>query len=313
MKEERRLPILLDDPSIHTVTLALNYICNNRCSFCFIESELDMALPDTSEGRIAEVYAENKRRKRYRRLILAGAEATLRKDLPQIASRALSEGGFEVVRLQTNARRLRNPEYAAELAAAGVSEFFVSVHAGSAQLDRLLTRNPNSFQEMSQGLSNLRALPVRVISNTCVSKGNVHALDELAEFLIEQEVPECHFWGFIEFGDIGQAKEHVALSRSVPATLAAIRRLRAEERQVVLSWFPRCMLEDFADALVDHRDDTLIHESFARRAKEHGGFSCPHQEECSSFGTNCMGLHERHIQLIGDEREHLTPFVQDSE
>jgi len=269
---------------------------------------LGMKIPDTDEDRIASVFRENRERRRYRRLILAGAEATLRNDLPTIAARALSEGGFEVVRLQTNGRRLKDKGYAAELVQAGIGEFFVSVHAGSADLDRVLTRNPNSFAEMRAGLENLRSLPTRLISNTCVSQSNVHALDQLATFLIQQEVPECHFWGFIEFGDIGQAQEHVAFSRSVPATLGAARRLQAEQRKVVLSWFPRCMLEELANTLVDHRDDTLIHESFATRAKQHGGFSCPHQNSCASFGDNCMGLHERHVELIGDERQHLTPF-----
>lgn len=308
MAHARHLPILLDDPNIETVTLALNYVCNSRCSFCFIEPELDMKLPDTSDERIAEVYAENKRRKRYRRLILAGAEATLRADLPEVAARALSEGGFEVVRLQTNARRLKDPSYASELVRAGISEFFVSVHAGSAELDRVLTRNPRSFEEMQVGLENLRSHPVRLISNTCVSSSNVDGLDELATFLLQQQVPESHFWAFIEFGDIGQKREHVPFARSVPKTLAAARRLLGEQRQVVLSWFPRCMLSDCADLLVDHRDDTLIHESFARRTRDHGAFSCHYQTSCRSFANNCMGLHERHVALFGDERAHLTPL-----
>ena len=47
---ETHLPILKDDPNITTVTIALNYLCNSRCRFCFIERELDMKLPDTSEA-----------------------------------------------------------------------------------------------------------------------------------------------------------------------------------------------------------------------------------------------------------------------
>ena len=46
---ETHLPILKDDPNITTVTIALNYLCNSRCRFCFIERELDMKLPDTSD------------------------------------------------------------------------------------------------------------------------------------------------------------------------------------------------------------------------------------------------------------------------
>ncbi|MEZ4227488.1 MAG: radical SAM protein [Polyangiaceae bacterium] len=309
MSEGPRLPLLLEDPSIHTVTLALNYVCNSRCSFCFIEPELDMRLPDTSDEHVAAVFEENRRRQRYERLILAGAEATLRKDLPDIARRALAEGGFRVVRLQTNGRRLKDANYARQLVDAGISEFFVSVHAGRAELDRKLTRNPNSFAEMSAGLDNLRGLTVRLMSNTCVSASNVDDLDALATFLIDHGVPESHFWGFIEFGDIGQQAEHVAFARAVPATLAAARRLLAQGNQVVLSWFPRCMLEDLQHLLIDHRDDTLIHESFSSRAKAHGGFSCAHSASCARFQRGCMGLHERHVELIGDEAHLLRPLA----
>jgi MoaA/NifB/PqqE/SkfB family radical SAM enzyme len=305
----KQLPILKDDPSIDTVTIALNYLCNSRCRFCFIEPELGMKLPDTDDEFVARVFRENRQRARpYKRLILAGAEATLLPTLGRTATRALSEGGFEVVRLQTNGRRLADFDYLKSLIAAGISEFFVSVHAGGAELDRELTRNPSSFGEMRAGLRNLRRTDARVISNTCVSKDNYQALDELADFLLEEGVPESHFWAFIEFGDIGQGDQHVAHAEAVPRLLCAVKKLRDGERDVVLSWFPECMLGPFRPLLKDHRDDTLIHEAFSSRAQRHGGFSCPHQARCPSFLRTCIGLHERHVEMIGDEREHLTPF-----
>ncbi|MCA9593371.1 MAG: radical SAM protein [Myxococcales bacterium] len=305
---ETHLPILKDDPNITTVTIALNYLCNSRCRFCFIERELDMKLPDTSDEYLERVFRENRERKRYRRLILAGAEATLRADLPDIARRALEEGGFEVIRLQTNGRRLAKASYLAQLIDAGVQEYFVSVHAGTAELDAHLTRNPLSFREMRAGLENLVRSGARTISNTCVSRDNYEHLGELSDFLLEVGVPESHFWAFIEFGDIGQSDQHVPHAEAIPHVQAAARRLLAAGHEVVLSWFPECALGDVRDRLVDHRDDTLIHDEFSSRAKNHGGFSCPHQERCTHFGKTCIGLHERHVELCGDERELLTPF-----
>src|SRR5262249_43053509 len=148
--------ILVGDPRIETVTIALNYLCNSRCRICFIEPEISMKLPDVSDDFVSRVFRENRARKRYKRLILAGAEATLSDRLPDVATRALAEGGFEHVRLQTNGRRLADRSYLASLVAAGIREFFVSIHAGTPELDAYLTRNPSSFREMLEGLANLR-------------------------------------------------------------------------------------------------------------------------------------------------------------
>jgi MoaA/NifB/PqqE/SkfB family radical SAM enzyme len=300
--------ILHQDTEIETVTLALNYVCNSRCRFCFIERELDLGLPNTSEAFIAQVFEENARRRIYRRLILAGAEATLRKDLPEIAHRALKHGGFDVVRLQTNGRRLADRGYLWSLLASGISELFVSVHAGTSELDAHLTRNPRGFVEMRQGLRNAREVGARVISNTAVSRSNHAHLPEVAEFLIAEGVPECHFWAFIEFGDIGQGQEHVSYATSMPYLREAVRRLVAADRRVVLSWFPECQLGPYRGLAKNHRDNTLIHDEFSQRVKRSITFSCVHQDTCPAFGTTCIGLHERYVATVGDERALLRPI-----
>jgi MoaA/NifB/PqqE/SkfB family radical SAM enzyme len=240
---------------------------------------------------------------------LSGAEATLRADLPAIARRARSEGRFAHVRLQTNGRRLANRAYLDELIEAGIDEYFISVHAGTADLDAVLTRNPRSFFEMRNGLANCIAAGVRTISNTCVTSRNHGDLDALASFLIDEGVPESRFWAFIEFGDIGQAAEHVRFGEAVPNVLAAVERLREAERLVELQWFPKCLLGTHQHLLRNRRDDTLIHEEFTKRSHAHGAFSCPHQERCPAFGQSCLGLHERYVALFGDERQLLTSLA----
>ena len=54
--------LLIDDPEIDSVTLALNYRCQSRCRFCFIERELDLRLDDTPREFLARVFAENRER-----------------------------------------------------------------------------------------------------------------------------------------------------------------------------------------------------------------------------------------------------------
>ena len=312
--EARLVPLrrlLIDDPAIDSVTVALNYRCQNRCTFCFIERELDLKLPDTDLGFIDRVLDENRRRGGlYRRIIYSGAECTMREDLPELANRALTRGAFEVVQIQTNGRKLADQGYLIKLLAGGISEYFVSVHAGTAELDAELTRAPRNFAEMRQGLRNVRRVGSKLMSNTAGTRRNHRHLDELATFLIEEEVAECHFWAFIEYGDIDQQGEHVPHTESVPYVLEATKRLEEAGRKVVISWFPECMLGDMRHALDNHRATLLIHDEFADRSKAHGDFHCPHRQSCPRFGESCVGLHERYVEVYGDHPEALVPFSE---
>ena len=307
---ELPLPPWPDDPAIETATLALNYVCNSACSFCFIERELGLGLRDTPEETLAAVFSTNRGRgeRRFRRLILSGAEATLRKDLPRVVERARSEGGFDVVRLQTNGRRLADRAYTKDLVSAGLTEFFVSVHAGSREVDSRLTRAPRSFDQMRRGLGSIRDAGARLITNSCISAGNVDHLDELAEFLVIEGVLEARMWAFVEFGDIGQSAEHVRHPEAAPGLRAAVGVLREAGVDVRVSWFPACLLGEHADVVENHRSFTIIHREFRDRLRGSSEFGCPHAASCSLFPRGCVGLHERYVDRFGDEREALAPL-----
>jgi cyclic pyranopterin phosphate synthase len=301
--------LLHDDPSIDSLTLAVNYHCNSRCRFCFIEPELEQHLADTPVAFLERVYDENRLRGGlYKRIIFSGAECTLRKDLPDLARLARERGGFELVRIQTNGRRLRDEALLARLIDAGITEYFVSVHAGNAELDAYLTRDPRSFDEMRAGLAAIRKAGAALVSNTVITRGNYQHLEEAADFLIAEGIPECQLWAFIEFGDIGQASEHVSYLESAPYVRAAIGKLRAAGRTVVVSWFPECLLGEHADTLDNHRASLLIHDEFSQRAAKSSGFSCPKQASCARFGKTCQGLHERYVANAGDDPNAYVPF-----
>jgi MoaA/NifB/PqqE/SkfB family radical SAM enzyme len=308
--ENRRLPLLLhDDPEIDSVTVALNYRCQSRCRFCFIEPELDMKLPDTDRAFLDRVCDENVRRGGlYRRIIFSGAECTLRPDLAAIANYVKRRGKFEVVQIQTNGRKLADRRYLIELLAAGIDEYFVSVHGGTAEQDAYLTRSPKSFDEMRRGLRNLRELGVTFMSNSVVTESSYRKLPELADFLVAEGVPECHFWAFIEYGDIEQDGEHVRFTDAAPFLQQAVAKLREAGRRVGLSWFPECLLGKQAEVVDNHRATLLIHDEFSSRAAAHSGFTCPHQAECPRFGRSCVGLHERYVAVYGDHVDALHPL-----
>ena len=302
------IPIIEDD-NIDSLTVAVNYTCNSRCSFCFIERELQLKLPDTSWERLRAIFAKHVEAGRpYKRLIISGAEATLRADLPEIADAALREGGFEIVQIQTNGRRLSDRHLLWKLVAAGITEYFVSVHAGDASLDAKLTRAPKSFEEMRAGIRNVREVGATLISNTVITSGSYRHLEETARFLVDEQVPECQFWAFIEFGRIGHEPEYVSYAETAPYLQRAISLLKEAGRKVVVSWFPECLLGPHADVLDNHRATLLIDDEFGDRSREYGAFECPHSSACSRFGHSCQGLHERYVEEVGDHAEILHPL-----
>jgi len=303
------LPAFPNDPDVRDLTLALNYRCNSRCRFCFIEPEISGGAPDTPLELVEEVFRRNAESSAFERIIFSGAEATLRPDLPEIVAGARARGGFDYVRIQTNARRLKERDYAQQLFDAGLGEYFVSVHAPRSELDALVTGASHGFGQMRAGLRNLLALGARVISNSAVTQDNYRELPKLARFLLQEGVRESEFWAFIEFGDIGQAHQHVRHTEALPYLLEAVTVLREAGSTVRLSWFPECLLGQHADLVANHRAFTLILDEFKQRMHDNARFSCPHQNTCPRFSRSCVGVHERYLANFGNPDDGLTPFA----
>jgi molybdenum cofactor biosynthesis enzyme MoaA len=302
------LPEFPNDPEVRDLTLALNYRCNSQCRFCFIEPEIAAGAPDTPLEVVEEVFRRNAATRAFERIIFSGAEATLRPDLPAIVAGAHERGHFEHVRIQTNARRLKDRAYAEQLLSAGLGEYFVSIHAPRSELDAYLTGANHGFGQMRAGVQNLLQLGARVISNSVVTQDNYRELPKLARFLLSEGVRESELWSFIEFGAIGQEHQHVRHDEALPYLLEAVGILRSGGSTVRISWFPECLLGEHADLIANHRAFTLILDAFKRRMHENAKFSCPHATTCPRFSRSCVGLHERYVALYGDERETLVPF-----
>lgn len=302
-----RVPDFPQDPNVRDLTLALNYRCNSRCRFCFIEPEIAGGAADTPRELIDEVFRKNRQTEAFERVIFSGAEATLRKDFPEIVAAARTAGGFRHVRVQTNGRRMQDRAYAEELIAAGLDEYFVSMHAPRSELDALVTGTRRGFAEVRRGVRHLLELGVRVISNSAVTRDNYTELPSLARFLEAEGVRESELWAFVEFGDIGQSHQHVPFGEAMPYLHEAVAHLRGAGVTVRLSWFPRCLLGEHADLLHNHRAFTLILDEFAQRMHSNARFDCPHASRCSHFARSCIGIHERYQAMYGDERDVLRP------
>lgn len=291
-----------------SLIVALTYRCNSRCHFCILEKELNhYADPDVAI--LEPIFRENAKTRRFRRLILSGAEVTLREDLADLAARATGQGGFEVVRIQTNGRRLSDPALARRLFEAGIREYFVSVHAHQAALDATITRNSRSFEEMCEGMAQLRTLGAWMCSNTVVCRQNAAILPELAQLLIDLGFSEAHFWSFLHIGDAGQEDALIPLQDLLPPLHAALHLLRERGLRITTKWFPRCLLGEHGATLDNHQPQLLIRDEFQDRLSDGFRFGCVFSGECAHFGRGCDGLHAGYVARYGDERALLRPTI----
>ena len=301
----------LDDfplDSEDSVIIVLTYRCNSRCTFCIIETEITAKLPETSVADVEKLFQHNGQNKQFSRLVLSGAEVTLRPDLVFIANKAIKKGGFEVVRIQTNARRLRRFDFAKLLYGAGIREYFISIHACTPEMDKAITRSTHSFKQMCQGIANLRKLNALMISNTVICKSNYQSLPEIASFILDQGIKELHFWSFLEMGDVGQKAELISIPEFLPYLKKTIAIVLRRGGTPTLKWLPRCALGEYGKYVDNHQPHMYIHEHFQQRLNSHFQFGCTYQDQCSAFRNGCEGLHNRYRQLFGEETDLLSPL-----
>lgn len=294
-------------PQGDTLIVGLTFRCNSRCRFCIVETEIADGLDAGDSTLIEAVLERNQRTREYSRLSLSGAEVTLLPDLAKIARAATTAGGFEVVRIQTNGRKLADEALCRELIDAGIREYFVSIHAHTSELDARMTRAPASFREMQAGVENLLAAGATVMSNTVTTVDNVEHLPAIADFLLELGIRHSQLWNFLEIGESGQTDQLVPVVPLCDRVREAVSRLRRGGSEVVLKWYPRCLLGEHGGLLDNRQPPMLIRDEFQRRLGENFGFDCAHRDSCRWFGRGCDGLHERFIAVHGDQRDVLAP------
>ncbi len=245
---------------------------------------------------------------RFENVILSGAEVTTFDDLDRYIHFAASLGWFRKIQVQTNGRRLRDKGYLRRLIDYGVNEFFVSIH-GLEEVHDAITRRRGSFKETMEGLRNLEAFDVNVISNTVLTRTNFHDITRLMTVLSEERVSEIHLWNFfpMERTDtrdlVVNMKEFIGL---LPELLDIV---KSAGKALVLKSFPECLSigpPGFFDSLFPV---TVLPDLFWRQFSECGFGTCFHRERGWCKAWQCWGLSSAYIQKYGDEKDLLNPIT----
>ncbi|MBL8715427.1 MAG: radical SAM protein [Myxococcales bacterium] len=229
--------------------LKVGFACNNRCVFCAQgdkRSDCPTLPLEELVRRLGLV------RDRSQGLVLTGGEPTAHKELMALV-RAARAMGFDPIQIQTNGRMLSYPRVVERLLAAGAREFSPSLHGSTALVHEGLTRAPGSFAETVEGIRNVVAAGAVVVTNSVITRANLHDLPALVALLASLGVRHAQL-AFVH--PVGTAEvEFDAVVPRLPTVVEPVRAARAVARaasmRLVTEAIPYCFLRGMEELAVE--------------------------------------------------------------
>lgn len=226
--------IEIDTPYSHhprapyRMDLALTYRCNNDCPHCYnarLRTYPELSTKDWF--RIIDKLWELS----IPHLIFTGGEPTLRKDLVELIAYAEDKG--QITGLNTNGRRMSDPNYVAALVDAGLDHVQITIESHDREIHDQMVNSKGAWAQTRSGIQNALASPLFVMTNTTMLQNNRDSIAETLEFLGRIGVPTVGLNALIYAGrgkDVGTG-------------------LSEEELKPLL---------DLAQSLTDHQGQKLI-------------------------------------------------------
>lgn len=181
---ESVMPFSARPSAPYRMDLAITYRCNNDCAHCYNARERNFPELSTAQWKqiLDRLWALG-----VPHIVFTGGEATLRNDLPELIAHAESNG--QITGLNTNARRLGDEKYVKKLVDAGLDHVQVTVESCDEQIHDQMMRARGAFRQTIQGLKNVLATRLYVMTNTTMLRTNVHKIPDTLDFLAEIGVP----------------------------------------------------------------------------------------------------------------------------
>lgn len=164
--------------------LRLTTVCNQRCPFC----NTNLSAPDFARSpqaiaqRLQKLAAQ-----KTMEVCFTGGEPTLVDKLCDHIAQAAAYG-FAVA-LQTNAVKLADAAYTAQLKAAGLGRVLISLHAAQESRSARLTGVTGDLEKTLAGIRAAHAAGLTVATNTVICKPNCDTLVDLVDLFDRDHGP----------------------------------------------------------------------------------------------------------------------------
>jgi len=199
------------------------------------------------QNRVLKVLIENAE-KGYDAVNIHGGEPTSFKNFLDIL-KVIKSLGYPSVILQTNGRRMCQPEFVRRLKELNVSLAVISLHGSTSLVHDWLTKAKGSFSEAIEGIRNAIDLGIAVRTNTVICRQNITQLVQIIDLLNELGVK---FVNISNIHPVGTAfKNFDTVVPNVKETTYWVTRAaqRALETNLTLTLegFPYCVVPGFED------------------------------------------------------------------
>ena len=227
---ETVMPFSTRPTAPYRLDLALTYRCNNDCSHCYNVEGRNLKELSTADWKHILDKAWDLG---IPHIIFTGGEPTLREDLPELVAHAEKNG--QITGLNTNARRLSDPQYVDRLVAAGLDHVQITVESHDSDVHDRMVRTKGAFPQTVKGLKNALASPLYVMTNTTMLRTNIHTIPATLDFLAEIGVPTVGLNALIHSGR--GASVGTGLAESELRALLEVARQKTETYGQRLIWY----------------------------------------------------------------------------
>jgi radical SAM protein with 4Fe4S-binding SPASM domain len=168
----------------YRMDLALTYRCNNDCAHCY----------NARSRRYPEISTEDWKHILDRlwavgipHIVFTGGEPTLRTDLPDLIAHAEKNG--QITGINTNARRLKDPDFVKRLVDSGLDHVQITLESHKPEIHDRMVHATGAWQDTVAGLRNVLDTRLFVMTNTTLLVENKPDLAGTLDFLAEVGVP----------------------------------------------------------------------------------------------------------------------------
>jgi radical SAM protein with 4Fe4S-binding SPASM domain len=166
-------------------------------------------------------------------IVFTGGEPTLRSDLPELVGYAQSKG--QITGLNTNARRLSDPRYVAQLVEAGLDHVQITLESHDPTIHDRMVAAPGAWKQTVAGIQNALATRLFVMTNTTMLQANSPDLGETLDFLAGLGVPTVGLNALIYSGRGATVGSGLPEGRLAP--LLELARSKTESHGQRLIWY----------------------------------------------------------------------------
>ncbi|MDB4930329.1 MAG: radical domain protein [Myxococcaceae bacterium] len=272
--------------------------CNHFCGFCS-----NPTTPYVHTFETMKVLVDDLVDRDYFGVILTGGEPSLHPELPRIARYATDRGLH--VRMITNGWRMADPEFAREMAEAGLKIVHVSVYSVRPDIEERLRGTPGTLEKAFAAVDNANRYGIEVNINCVINKLNAEHLDEGIRHWITHHPHIRHFvWNNLDpsmgRAEVNQEQYTPRLADFEVSLYRALKLLHQSGRTFRVEKVPLCYMAEFAWASTETRkivkgEERIVHFLDAKQTVRQTDWEHIYAEGCSvcSLRTICGGLFDR--------------------